>query len=192
MTGLELIFDFFEDHVKAAAHIQESRPIALGVLCYLLGGVSLFVAQAMTQRLTFLSFSWSSLALMLMWKLFAGFVMTAILHVLLDFGGSKGSAASLFVLLGMASLAWSLTVPLVLISRLLFSHSAWLSGAIFMLVGFLSLSLKARSLQDNYHVTTGKAWVMLSLPYLAFVGAAIFAFFLAMAGLMIGLVNAFH
>src|SRR5580704_10126573 len=123
MNGIELIFDYFEDHVRAAMAIQERRPLALGVLCFILGGTSLFVAQAMTQRLYILPFSWSSLLLTVGWKVAAGFLMTAILHVLLDFSGNKGSAASLFVLLGMASLVWGLTVPLLLITRLLFSGS---------------------------------------------------------------------
>ncbi|MBI3552939.1 MAG: hypothetical protein HY077_10525 [Elusimicrobia bacterium] len=192
MSALELIFDYFEDHVRAAAAIQERRPLALGVLCFLLGGLAVFVAQGLTQRLYLLSFSWSSLMLALGWKVAAGFLLTAILHVLLDFTGNKGSAASLFVLLGMASLVWGLTVPLILLARLLLSSSSWLTGAIFMGVGFLSLSLKARSLQDNYHVSTGKAWVMLSLPYIAFIAAAVLAFFLAVAGLMFELVKAFH
>jgi hypothetical protein len=192
MSGIELIYDFFEDHVRAAAVIQERRPLALGVLCFMLGGVSVFVAQAMSARLHFLSFSMSSMMIAITWKIVTGFLLTAVLHVILDFGGSKGSAAALFVLFGMASLVWGLTVPLILISRLLFSHSPWLTGGIFMIVGFLSLSLKARCLQDNYRVSTGKAWVMLSVPYLALVAALMAAMVLLVAGIIIGLVGAFH
>ena len=192
VSGLELIFDYFEDHVRAAAHINESRPLVLGVLCFLLGGLSLFVSHALARGLLLLSFSWSSLALTLMLKLLAGFLMTAILHLILDVSGAKGSAASLFVLLGMASLVWALTVPLVLITRLVLSGSAVASGAIFLLVGLLSLSLKARSLQDNYQIRPGKAWAILSLPYIALVVAGALMFALAVAGLFFQIVKAFH
>jgi hypothetical protein len=192
MNGIELIFDFFEDHVRAAAQIQERRPLALGVLCFMLGGVSVFVAHAMTQHFAFLPFTWSALGLWIFTYVLVGFMMTAVLHILLDFAGSKGSAASLFVLLGMTSLAASLTIPLLLITRLLWSHSTWMTGTIFMAVWFLTLSLKSRSLQDTYQIGPGKAWAMLSVPYIAMVVGVIMAFFLALVGVTLELVKAFH
>jgi hypothetical protein len=139
-----------------------------------------------------LSFSWSSLVLTLMLKLLAGFLMTAILHLIVEVSGAKGSASALFVLFGMASLVWALSVPLVLLARLLLSGSALASGAIFMTVGLLSLSLKARSLQDNYQIRPGKAWAILSLPYIAMVVAGLLFFALAIAGLVFQIVKAFH
>lgn len=192
VSGLELIYDYFEDHVRAAAHINESRPMALGALCFLVGGLSLFVANALARGPVFLSFSWSSLVLTLMLKLLAGFLMTAILHLVVEVTGAKGSAATLFVLLGMASLVWALTVPLVLLARFLLSGSPWAFGGIFMTVGLLSLSLKARSLQDNYQIRPGKAWAILSLPYIAMVVAGLLLFALAVAGLFFQIVKAFH
>jgi hypothetical protein len=192
MGGLELIYDFFEDHVRAAGHVNEGRPLALGVLSFLIGGLSLFVAHALSQGLVLLSFSWSSLALTLLFKVCAGFLMAALLHLILEIAGAKGSAASLFVLLGMASLVWALSVPMVLISRLVFNGSALATGTIFVIIGLLSLSLKARSLQDNYQVGPGKAWVALLLPYLAVAVAGVLMFALAVAGLVFQIVKAFQ
>lgn len=191
MTGLELIFDYFEDHVRAAAHVNESRPLVLGTLCFMIGGLSLFVFHAL-QGLVFFSFSWSSLAMVLILKVLAGFLMTAILHMILDLSGAKGSAASLFVLLGLASLTWAVSVPLALLARLFFHNSSLAPGAIFAAVGLLSLSLKARSLQDNYQIRLGRAWVSLMLPYLGLLVAGLMMFALAIAGLVFQIVRALH
>ena len=174
LSGIELVYDYFEDHVRCAAVVRERRPLALGVMGFLIGGLSVFVAQALTQRLHLLSFSWSSLAVVLAWKLVAGFLLVAVLHMFLEFQGLRGDAVALFICFGMADLAWTLAVPLALIVRVL-SRSSWLITASFMAVGFVSLSLKARSLQDAYRITTGKAWFTLSLPYLAVVAGALLA-----------------
>lgn len=192
MGPLELLYDCFEDHVKAARHIEERRPLAFGVLCFALGGAGLFAAQALAERLVLLPFSWYSCALVVLWELAAGFLLTAVLHLILDMGGFRGSAAGLFVLLGVAELAWTLALPLLLLSRLAGPRSPWAATGIFLFVGLLSLSLKARGIKDNYGVSLGRAWLTLSLPYLAVAGAAVLAFSLALAGLVLELVKAFQ
>lgn len=192
MGALELIYDYFEDHVHAAALVNERRPVAFGVLCYLLGGLSFFVAQALAQRLFVLPFSWVSCLLSLGWEVAAGFILAAVLHLILEMAGIRGSAAGLFVLLGLADLTWALTVPLILIARLLMPHSSLAVTGIFFAVGLASLSLKARGLRDNYCIGLGKAWVALSVPYLAVAAAFVLAFSLAVIGLIAGLISSFN
>ena len=183
-SGLELIYDYFEDHVRCAAVVRERRPLAVGALGYILGGLSLFVAQALTQRLHVLSFSWFSLAVALGWKLSMGFFLVAVLHLILELQGLRGDAAALFICFGLADLAWALVVPAILVIKAL-SPSAWLVSAAFLAVGFLTLSLKARSLQDAYRITTGKAWFTLSLPYLAVVAGILLAISLVVLRLVL-------
>ena len=178
MSDLELVFDYFEDHVRVAAQVNERRPIFLGLFCYVLGGVSLYVAQALAQRLYVLPYSWSFCAL------------AAALHLIVEMGGAAGSAASLFVLLGMAELSWSLAVPLVLLARLFFRESSLAVTVALLAVAFWSLTLKARSLRDNYHIGLGRAWLSLGLPYFAAAVLAVLAFSLALIGLIVKFMQA--
>jgi hypothetical protein len=189
MTFLELIYDYFEDHVRLAGVVRERRPLAVGILGFLIGGLSVFVAQALTHRLTLLSFSWTSLGVVAVWKVVAGFLLASILHLILEMQSIKGDAVALFILFGLADLVWALAVPLVLVLKAV-SGSSWLVTAAFMAVGFASLSLKARSLQDAYHISSGRAWFTLGLPYAGGVGLLIVGFSLLVARLVLGLVRA--
>lgn len=171
--ALETIYDYFEDHTKAAAYVQETRPVVFGTICFALGGLSLFVAQATAQKLFLLTFSVSSLILAVLWEILAGFILAAALHLVLEFEGIKGSAVSLYILLGLADLIWAVAVPFVLIARMLFPESQWPASVIFFLVGLMGLGLKARSLKDNYHISTVRAWVTLGLPYMALLFAVL-------------------
>ena len=174
MSPLELIYDYFEDHVRLAAVVRERRPVAVGILGFLIGGLSVFLAQALTHRLHVLSFSWASLAMVEGWKILMGFLLAAVLHLILELQGHEGDAVALFILFGLADLSWALMVPLTLLLRLV-GRSSWPITAAFILVGFLSLSLKARGIQDGYRVTAGKAWFTLSLPYLTLVAGSVLA-----------------
>ncbi|OGR87799.1 MAG: hypothetical protein A3J74_02070 [Elusimicrobia bacterium RIFCSPHIGHO2_02_FULL_57_9] len=191
MGFIELIYDYFEDHVRAAGVVKERRPLAFGVLCFLIGGVSLFMAQALSQRL-FFSVSWSSCALVLLWKLSAGFLLVAVLHLILDMEGYQGSAAGLFVHFGLAELAWAMAIPMIIVARLSPGGFSWIAPLIFFFVGLLSIGLKARSLQDNYNLSAGRAWMTLSIPYLAVFLVGLLAFSLALISLIMQFVKGFN
>ena len=184
MASLELVYDYFEDHMRAASLVNERQPLALGVLGFLAGALSLFLAQALTHHLFFLSFSWSSCVLMFLWELLSGFLWTGVLHLILEMGSIKGSAAGLFVLLGLADLSWALALALALLASLLMTRSSWISTGIFPLVWLLRLSLKARALQDNYHISSGRAWLTLSLPYAVATSAGLLVLFLVTTGFL--------
>ena len=166
MGPLELIYDYFEDHVRFAAQARERRPVAVGILGFLIGGLSVLVAQALTNRLHLLSFSWTSLVVLVIWKIVAGFLLAAVLHLILELQGLKGEVVGLFILFGLADLAWALAVPVVLVLKAM-GGSRWLVTGAFLVIGFLSLSLKARGLQDSYKISPGRAWFTLGLPYAA-------------------------
>jgi hypothetical protein len=190
VSPLELIFDYFEDHVRLAAHVRETRPLAVGILGFLVGGLSVFMAQALANRLHLLSFSWTSLAVVVVWKIIAGFLLAAVLHLILELQGLKGDVVGLFILFGLADLTWALAVPLVLIVKAV-SGSTWLVTAMFLVVGYASLSLKARSLQDSYKITSGKAWFTLFIPYGASVALGMLALSLLVLRLILEAVQAF-
>lgn len=173
MDVLEFLYDYFEDRGHAAALIRQRRPYALGVLAALLGGVSLFVAEALGSRLVFFSFSVPALLLVLLWQLAMLFASTAILHLLLDMTGARGDSGALFVHLGLSELAWIAAAPAVLVAQALFHGSPWPVRLVFFAVGLWSLALKARGMRDEYGIGEGRAWVTLGLPYLA--AASLFA-----------------
>ena len=189
VSPLELIYDYFEDHVRLAGFVRERRPLTVGILGFLVGGLSVFIAQALTNRLHVLSFSWTSLVVVVIWKIVAGFLLAAILHLILELQGLKGDVVGLFILFGLADLAWGLTVPLVLVLKS-FSDSNWPVTGAFMLVGFLSLSLKARSLQASYRISSGRAWFTLGLPYVAAVALGMLAVSLLVMRLILEAVHA--
>lgn len=181
---MELVFDFFEDHVKAADSVRVRRPLALGVLGFAVGSLSFYAAMAVSGRLAWLPFGGIGLGLTFLWELVTGLLLVAVLHLIADFQGREGSASELFVLFGLANLVWGLAVPAALLLTSLRPGSRWPVGASFLLIGFYNLALKARSIQDTYRMSLGRAWTTLLLPYAALLLAAGLAFSLAMAGLL--------
>ena len=189
VSSSELVYDFFEDHVRAAAAVRERTPLALGVTCFAFGALALFVAQASAGRL-FLGFSWISLCLMIVWDLLSGFLLAAVLHLILAMGRTQGSAAGLFVLFGMANLVWVLAVPLVLIVKALAPDSGTALTVVFLALGLLGFALRARSVGDNYQISLGRAWATLSLPYVGAAAGVLILLSLAMVGLFLELMKA--
>jgi hypothetical protein len=185
MDVLEFLYDYFEDRSHAAALIRQRRPFALGILGALLGGLSVFFAEALAGRLALLSFSVPSLFLVLLWQLTVLFVSTAVLHLLLDMTGARGDAGALFVHLGLSELAWLAAVPVVLISQALFPSSGWPVRLAFLAVGVWSLALKARGMRDEYGIGEGRAWATLGLPYLAVAALVALSTTLALVALLV-------
>ncbi|MDD5628707.1 MAG: YIP1 family protein [Elusimicrobia bacterium] len=188
---MELVFDFFEDHLKAAAAVKSRRPLALGLFCFILGALSFFLAMSVSGRLQPLPFNSFTLGLFLLWELGSALVLVAALHLIADFQGRPGSGGELFVLFGFANLSWGLAVPVALLFLALFPSAHWPLTAAFLLVGLYSLGLKARSLQDTYQMSQGRAWVTLALPYLGTLLASALAFILAMASVVLQIMKGF-
>jgi hypothetical protein len=167
MDVLELIYDYFEDRSHASALIRQRRPYALGLLGALVGGVAVFVAESLSGHPFFLSFSWPSLVLSLLWQATMLFASAALLHLLLDMTGARGDAGALFVHLGLSELAWLAAVPATLVAQAVFSSPAWPTRLIWLGAWGWALALKARALRDEYGVGEGRAWLTLGLPLVA-------------------------
>lgn len=186
---IELAYDFFEDHTAAAAEIRRRRPLALGLLACLAGGTSLFFAQALAGRLSILSLSWPSLVAALTWHVSLAFLTTAVLHLILELSGSKGSAGVLFVHWGLSDLAWMTAAPAVLLIQALAPSSPWSVRLVFFGIGLWSLALKARGIRDEYGVASGQAWLTLGLPYLASAALVGLALVLTLAAIILAAVR---
>jgi len=185
MNALELLYDYFEDRAHATALIRQRRPFALGLLAALIGATSLFFAEALAGRLVFLSFSWPSLLLALLWRTSLILAAAAVLHFLLDMSGARGDSGALFVHLGLSELAWTALVPCILIAQSLSPHSPWPVRLSFIAVGFWSLALKARALRDEYGVGEARAWATLIMPGLALACLAALSTTLAVAAFVV-------
>lgn len=175
MSGLDVVADFIEDPARAAEAVREDPPIGLGLAAFALGALSVFLAQAVAGRSSLFGASWAALAILCLWRVFWGLLGAAVLHLTAEVVGGRGRALPLFVLLGLSDLAWALALPGVLLCQAFLPGPRWGTAAVFMVVGFVSLSLKARSLSHNYRIGMTRAWLALSAPLLAAM-AALFAF----------------
>lgn len=181
MDAGELLYDFFEDRAHASSVIRQRRPAAAALLAILLGASSLFVARSLAGR-AMLPFGWPALALAMLWQIVVTSVTAALLHLILEFGGAKGDVRALFAHLGLAELAWTAAVPLVLLCQGVFDKPSWSVRFVFFGVGLWVLSFKARGIRDEYGIGGGVAWLTLGLPYLAAVSFVLLASFLAVLG----------
>ncbi len=171
--SLELLADFISRPRQAARTSLERRPISLGWASILVGSFSLFLSQSLSGRglPPALGAIWCLLVCAI--SAVSAFLLTAILHLLADFWSSPesrprpGAASALFVLMGLSELPWAAAIPLALILKALRLESAFPSFLIFACLGYLSLRLKSRSLQDVYGVGTAKAWTLLLFPYVS-------------------------
>ncbi|MBI4050909.1 MAG: hypothetical protein HY400_00225 [Elusimicrobia bacterium] len=173
---LDILYDFFEFPDYAAQRVQEIKPVGLGLLAYGVAGGSLFLAQALSDRFLFLDPSMPLFIVTCLGQLACGFFLTAALHLLTEVSGGQGSAVGLFILFGLSDLVWALAVPLCLILGLFLPVRGWIFSVLFMFLGFANFYLKARSIHDNYGVSSGKAWMLLSLPYLFVLGIPVLLF----------------
>ena len=82
--------------------------------------------------------------------------------------------------------------PMIIVARLSPGGFSWIAPLIFFFVGLLSIGLKARSLQDNYNLSAGRAWMTLSIPYLAVFLVGLLAFSLALISLIMQFVKGFN
>lgn len=176
MNSIELLYDFFEDHAKAAWNANEFRPVVFGIIVFALGGLSSFMAQSLTGRLFAFNFSFSSLGVAILLEITLGFIFTAVVHLIMEFGSVKGNAAALFVLMGLSSTVWALALPLLLITRLLAPASVFINAFVFLAVWVMVLLFKARSVRDNYHVGFFRGLVTVIIPYLGVFMAFMIAF----------------
>lgn len=185
----DLLADFIEEPQRAAESVRVRCPWGLGVLSFAVAGASLWLARAVVGVSPLAISGSATLMLGCLWQVFLGAVTASVFHLLAEAGGGRGSVGGLFVLLGLSSLVWTVALPAALILRALFLTGWPVTFAFFAALGLASFRLKARSIQDNYGIGRGKAWLVLISPYIlaALAFAAVVA--AALAGLVISVVR---
>jgi hypothetical protein len=189
-SKIELLEDFLLDPPRAAEDVRRKPPLFTGLLSFVLGGLSVALAFAVLQKGGAFGGVWPAAALTCLWHVFSGAVMTALLHLIADAAGGEGRASSLFVLLGLSNLGWTLILPAALLSRALLPGSVWPFSLMFLFAGGLTFLLRVRSVRDNYGIGIGRAWLAVLLPYAALFALAFLALALAMWGLAVQVVKA--
>ncbi|MFH1726225.1 MAG: YIP1 family protein [Elusimicrobiota bacterium] len=174
--GLSVFYDFIEAPELAAEEIRRRPPVAFGVLAYILGATSLFLAQALVGKGALLGLSWFSLGVACAWNLGTGLLLAAVIHLLAEAMGGAGRVMPLFVLLGFGELAWALILPGVLLLQAAAPGNPWALRGAFLLVGFLALVLKARGIRHNYGFSALRAWFVLIAPYFAVAASLVLVF----------------
>lgn len=179
---LELLEEFVVDPRSAARLVRQYKPMRAGFISFVAAALSV----ALAERLAGSAFSAVPLgiviALACLWRVLAGMTSAAVFHMAAEFGGGEGSAEGLFILFGMSALVWTMLLPAALIMRAL-AWDGWLVSSLMITsLSIAQLVLKARSLRDNYGVSTAAAWGILVLPYVVAVFLVVAVVMLFVAG----------
>lgn len=163
--NLDIVAGLLDDPDRAVRVVMSRRPVGLGLAAFLAAGTSFYlgVQVALVQPRAGLA----GLILVLLWQFASGIVLTALVHLLVEMGGTRGSAVSLFVLMGLSELPWTLAVPGALLLAAAASGPAASGILVFSAIELMCLSMKARFIRLNYGISSARAWSLLALPYLA-------------------------
>lgn len=172
--SLELFDDFLEAPARAGETARERPSLGLGTFAFLMGAAHLYLAHALSGRFGVLGLSLASAGLLALWRLAAGAVETAVVHLAAEAAGGRGRASSLFMLMGLSELvACALAVPGVLLAQAFFpAHAGWAIRAALWASGLISFLLKVRGVRLVHGFGSGRAVFVLLLPWLAFMVAA--------------------
>lgn len=167
---MSVYFELLQDYVESPGHagptIRERAPFGLGLLGFLIGGLSLFLAQSLSRHFLLLPPGPVSLILILGLRLTVGVLMTGFLHLLAELSGGRGSSVGLFAFLGLSDLVWALAIPIALVLRLVgASQSMFAIWLMLTVLGFSCVALRAKGLRDNYGITAGLSWMLVCVPY---------------------------
>ncbi|PCI40576.1 MAG: hypothetical protein COB53_00870 [Elusimicrobia bacterium] len=163
-NGVELFYDFLEHPERAARAASERPPVAFGVAAYIAAAATFFLAQSLSGVNAFGS-SWIALLMYCVWNVASGFLMAALVHLFADGMGGEGRVTPLFVMLGYSELAWSLALPVTLITLAVFPDSMWPSIIAMGSIGFIVFLVKVRTIRLNYRFSRLQAAVSLAAPY---------------------------
>ena len=167
---MELLLDFFEAPESAAEAVKASRPVRLGVLAYVLGGVSLLFSLGTLSPLPSLMWLPYALGLWAGFKLVTGVLTSSVVHFVVS-PVQDDREGPLFVLLGFSELVWTLLPPLGLWSQAVrWGAAGWLMAFLF-LAGW-SFWLKIRSIHALYGVSWLKAVASIASCYALFAASS--------------------
>jgi hypothetical protein len=170
---LENLYDVIFQPVTAMRQIAAARLAGQGLAAFFVSvlipaGAAYFVLQAAQLSNVF--------PLMLMMhtvgRLVVWFVGAAVLGLIAEFYGGKGTAVGLFAAIGFAHLPWIFAVPLWVLAVLLPAGlSAITFAASFVLVIAWMLVLIILAIKGAYGLSTAKAVLVLATPLLVLVVA---------------------
>jgi len=168
---LDILADFYESPSLGVRETVERAPLGLGVLCFLLSGATLSVAQALKGGGSMWLFRLLPLAAVLMLAallpLITGFLLAGILHLTAEvLGAERGTAKGLFVLLGMSQCLYLLYLPVILTTQVLTANPGSWRAAALAALAMGSLALKLAGIKANYGFSTVRAGAVLLLPVL--------------------------
>jgi len=174
---IDLLADFYGAPVEQAGRLARDAPIGLGVLCFLLFGATLIVAHAFrggSSEFLFKLLPWGAVVLLSgLIPLVLGYLLAGILHLTAELlGARQGSAAAMFVLLGLCQLLYVLYLPVVLTTEVFSEDPGALRACALLAIGALSLALKVASVRGNYGLGAGRALAVLLFPYASALGLA--------------------
>lgn len=189
---LDLLGDFVESPSIAGPAIRERSPFGLGVIGFLIGGLSLFLAQSLSRHFFLLPAGPVALILICLWRLLFGVLMTGVLHLLAELSGGRGSSVGLFAFLGLSDLVWALALPFVVLLRLIGWSQSWFAVWVMLTVlGCFCVALRAKGLRENYGLTPGLSWMLVCVPYVATVVLTMAVISLAVFGAALSLIQLF-
>ncbi len=169
--NINVFYDFIEDPERSAAAARRHAPLVLGSFAYLLSALSLFLAQAVSGKTGLFGLSWMSVSFVIVWSVGMGVLQTGLVHFIAEVCGGKGRASSLFVMLGLSELSWTLVLPGVLVLQAFFPDFKWGLPIISFVVSLICLLLKVRSIRLNYRFGSLQAWFSILFPQLALAAA---------------------
>ncbi|MFA6584133.1 MAG: hypothetical protein WCS77_07545 [Elusimicrobiaceae bacterium] len=93
-----------------------------------------------------------------------GLLYAAFVHMTLSFLKQKGSAAGLFILIGISASVFALLLPLSLISELAGRYGFGLHWLVLFITAALQFVLLVELVKISYNTTPAKAWTALLAP----------------------------
>ncbi|MDD4004402.1 MAG: hypothetical protein PHW69_04270 [Elusimicrobiaceae bacterium] len=113
-----------------------------------------------------------TLAVLFVFYAFKGFVYAALAHAALSFLGARGSAAGLFIIMGITEVAAVLLVPLGLIAAAASLKGVALGGLFYFAMLVLQFYMLTVFIRQSYATSTGRALTALFTPVALLLGLA--------------------
>lgn len=175
---------------EAAGTLAARRRYGAAFAGYAAGALALYLWGLITEPQTVTVYGVLAMfAVLFTAFVFKGFLYAAVAHASLSFMGGRGSAAGLFIIMGLTEFAALLLVPLGLVAAAANFGGLALGGLFYMAVLVLQYYMLTVFIRRTYLTSTGRALTALFAPWALLLGLA-FLLVLALVGLAVaGLVS---
>ena len=151
-----------EDPARSAEAARKRPPLALALAAYVPPAAGFFAAQGLAGGHALLGVSWPAFAFSAAWTLGVGVLFSSVVHLAAEAAGGRASALALFSLFGFARLGWALSLPGVLLLKVLAPDAGWSANALFVLAGLWVFVLETRSVRLLYGFGRARAAAVLA------------------------------